>query len=71
MLLLKMFNILSTNGCTDIPDRICHLTNVLSEAYYNMYNTLHSLKKLNPSTSIHLPVLPPLTLTITIPYHLN
>ena len=26
MLLLKIFNILSTNGFTDIPDRICHLT---------------------------------------------
>ena len=33
MLLLKMFKILSTNGCTDILDRICHLTNVLSEVY--------------------------------------
>jgi len=33
MLLLKNFNILSTNGFTDIPDRIRHLTNVLSEDY--------------------------------------
>jgi hypothetical protein len=29
------------------------------------------LKKLNHSTSIYFPVLPPLMLPITIPYHLN